>query len=138
MIVRDLWAYQLALSPLPSPPGAIERTTSAEQDEEDEGKDATENEKTDDKGDEEDDSDDSSDGQSEKGDVDLEDDILAELSDHSKGSEDESDQRKEPSGGGKGPPWKRRRRLRVSDTLVTIITALWILRIPIVNVDVQS
>jgi RNA polymerase I-specific transcription initiation factor RRN7 len=62
-------------------------------------------------------------------------DLLAELSDLSDDSEmNEVDTRET----GSGPKWKRRRRLRVSDTLVTLILGLWILRVPIMGVDIES
>jgi len=61
-------------------------------------------------------------------------DILAELSDLSDDSEmNEVDTRET----GSGPKWKRRRRLRVSDTLVTLILGLWTLRVPIMGVDLE-
>jgi RNA polymerase I-specific transcription initiation factor RRN7 len=62
-------------------------------------------------------------------------DLLAELSDLSDDTEmDEVDTRET----GSGPKWKRRRRLRVSDTLVTLILGLWTLRVPIMGVDIES
>lgn len=65
----------------------------------------------------------------------VDEDILAELSDLSDDSEmNEVDTRET----GSGPKWKRRRRLRVSDTLVTLILGLWTLRVPILGVDIES
>jgi RNA polymerase I-specific transcription initiation factor RRN7 len=62
-------------------------------------------------------------------------DLLAELSDLSDDSEmNEVDTRET----GSGPKWKRRRRLRVSDTLVTLILGLWTLRVPIMGVVIES
>jgi RNA polymerase I-specific transcription initiation factor RRN7 len=65
----------------------------------------------------------------------VDEDILAELSDLSEDSDlNEVDTRDT----GTGPKWKRRRRLRVSDTLVTLILGLWTLRVPIMGVDIES
>jgi len=62
-------------------------------------------------------------------------DLLAELSDVSDDSDmNEVDTRET----GSGPKWKRRRRLRVSDTLVTLILGLWTLRVPIMGIDIES
>lgn len=140
MIVRELWAYQLAISPLASPPGSSSLANASKPGREDEeAKGEAEHEKTDDKGEEEgDESDSSSDAQTEKGDGELEEDILAELSDRSEGSDDELQAREKEADGARGPPWKRRRRLRASDTLATLVMGCWILRIPVVNVDIQS
>ena len=62
-------------------------------------------------------------------------DLLAELSDVSDDSEmNEVDTRET----GSGPKWKRRRRLRVSDTLVTLILGLWTMRVPIMGIDIET
>lgn len=134
-IVRELWAYQLAISPLPSPPGSSSsrHTSIIPPDEE------KTDEKTDDKHDGvDDDSDSSSDADDmDKEEAALDDDLFAELSERSE-SEDDNDQRENGKMDGKGPKWKRKRRLRVSDTLVTLILGLWILRIPVLNIDIQT
>ena len=134
-IVRELWAYQLAISPLPSPPGSSSsRDTSIIPPDEEKTDD-----NVDDKHDEiDDDSDSSSDAdEMDKEDAVLDDDLFAELSERSE-SDDDDDQREKGNMDGKGPKWKRRRRLRVSDTLVTLIFGLWILRIPVLNIDIQT
>lgn len=33
--------------------------------------------------------------------------------------------------------WKRKRRLRVSDTITTLVVALWIIRVPIMGLDIE-
>jgi len=88
-------------------------------------------EKDDDKG-ESSDSDEGDQTEKEEG---VDPDLLAELSDLSDDSEmNEVDTRET----GSGPKWKRRRRLRVSDTLVTLILGLWTLRVPIMGIDIES
>jgi len=88
-------------------------------------------EKEDDKG-ESSDSDEGDQTEKEEG---VDPDLLAELSDVSDDSEmNEVDTRET----GSGPKWKRRRRLRVSDTLVTLILGLWTLRVPIMGIDIES
>jgi RNA polymerase I-specific transcription initiation factor RRN7 len=88
-------------------------------------------EKDDDKGE----SSDSEEGDQTEKEEGVDPDLLAELSDVSDDSEmNEVDTRET----GSGPKWKRRRRLRVSDTLVTLILGLWTLRVPIMGVDIES
>jgi RNA polymerase I-specific transcription initiation factor RRN7 len=88
-------------------------------------------EKDDDKGE----SSDSEEGDQTEKEEGVDPDLLAELSDLSDDSEmNEVDTRET----GSGPQWKRRRRLRVSDTLVTLILGLWTLRVPIMGVDIES
>jgi len=88
-------------------------------------------EKEDDKG-ESSDSDDGDQTEKEEG---VDTDLLAELSDVSDDSEmNEVDTRET----GWGPKWKRRRRLRVSDTLVTLILGLWTSRVPIMGIDIET
>lgn len=33
--------------------------------------------------------------------------------------------------------WKRKRRLRISDTITTLVVALWIIRVPIMGLDIE-
>ena len=88
-------------------------------------------EKEDDKGD----SSDSEEGDQTEKEEGVDPDLLAELSDVSDDSEmNEVDTRET----GSGPKWKRRRRLRVSDTLVTLILGLWTLRVPIMGIDIET
>jgi RNA polymerase I-specific transcription initiation factor RRN7 len=97
------------------------------------GTEGQEGEKTndDDKGD----SSDSDEGDQTEKEEGLDPDILAELSDLSDDSDlNEVDARE--TGG--GPKWRRRRRLRVSDTLVALVLGLWTLRVPIMGVDIES
>lgn len=67
----------------------------------------------------------------------LDPDLLAELSDVSEDS-DLNEVEPREMGSGTGPKWKRRRRLNVSDTLVTLILGLWTMRVPIMGVDIES
>lgn len=62
-------------------------------------------------------------------------DILAELSDV---SEDSDLEEVVTETGGSGPKGKRKRRLRVSDTLVSVILGLWTIRVPVMGVDIES
>lgn len=135
-IVKELWAYQLSTAQNPNPPGYVpaDEDISKTRRTETEG---PEEEKTndDDKGDSSSDSEDGDQTEKEEG-VDA--DILAELSDLSELSDMDDDDRDTGNLGKSGPKWKRRRRLRVSDTLVTLIIGLLILRVPVINVDIES
>jgi RNA polymerase I-specific transcription initiation factor RRN7 len=73
----------------------------------------------------------------EEGQGDIDEDILAELSDLSDVSDAEQ-RGGSVAAAGKGPKWRRRRRLKVSDTLVTLILGLWIMKVPIMNADIES
>jgi RNA polymerase I-specific transcription initiation factor RRN7 len=139
MIVRDLWAYQLAISPLPPVPepeavtGQADQATTSliptEQVDED-------SRSEDDKADEE--AVRTRSGSSKSDDeAGIDSDLLAELSEDSTdkeehlreitpGAEQRSDTR-----------WRRKRRLRVSDTVVTFVVALWVMRVPVLNVEVE-
>ena len=133
-IVKELWAYQISTAQNPNPPGYVpaDGDISKSLRTETEG---PEEEKTndDDKGDSSSDSEEGDQTEKEEG---VNADILAELSDLSELSDvDDGDT---ANVGKSGPKWKRRRRLRVSDTLVTLIIGLWILRVPVINVDIES
>ena len=129
-IVKELWTYQLALAQTPNPPGHT--IPLDEQSALSTGTEGPEEEKTneDDKGD----STDSEGDQTEKEEG-VDPDILAELSDLSEDSDLNEVDSRETAG---GPKWKRRRRLRVADTLVTLILGLWTLRVPIMGIDIES
>ncbi|ORY24983.1 hypothetical protein BCR39DRAFT_545473 [Naematelia encephala] len=139
IIVRDLWAYQLAITPLPPVPSpATSRSTTPLFNAHARPVDDTE--KTDEK-DGDDKSDASASSQSSKGDeVDIDPEILAEISEGSSEDDlqqvDRGDQR--TSEHIKDAKWRRRRRLRISDTIVTLVLALWVLRIPVMNVDIEA
>lgn len=128
MVVRDVWAYQLAISPLPPVPSdeslkdalQIEPPLRPEDDD-----------KSDDPGDGAADSDySSSKGESE---LDIDSEILTELSD---GTDGEAGSSFSPVMQRRDTRWRRRRRLRISDTIVTLVLGLWISRIPVMNVDI--
>ena len=139
MIVRDLWAYQLAVSPLPSIPEPfvalsperfpLPAFTSA-----DHGVIQSQDQK-----DDEDEASKSSGSSKSEGDAGIDPEVLAELSED---STDKEDQYREVSSPDYSPQrrdkrWRRKRRLRVSDTVVTLVVALWAMRVPVLNVDVE-
>ena len=125
--MRDLWAYQLAISPIPSPSIAIDPTfsdTDASSSEHEEGN----GELSDD---------DSLNDRSDKSDEEplVDPDLLVELSDRSKSPDGAMD---EPEEQRRDARWRRRRRLRAVDTIVTLVVALWIIRYPLANVDMEE
>ena len=133
-IVKELWAYQISTAQNPNPPGYVPTDEDISKDRQP-ANEVPEEEKTndDDKGDSSSDSEEGDQTEKEEG---VNADILAELSDLSELSDvDDGDT---GNVGKSGPKWKRRRRLRVSDTLVTLIIGLWILRVPVINVDIES
>lgn len=93
--------------------------------------------KEDDKGDESSSDEDEGGVQTEKEEAALDPELLAELSDLSDQSDQEDREDARGAQSESGPRWKRRRRLRVSDTLVTLILGCWILRVPVMNVDLE-
>ncbi|KAL1412621.1 hypothetical protein Q8F55_000368 [Vanrija albida] len=138
LVVRDLWTYQLLISPLPSfrpPPsrpaspapvaesgpsrlsGELRRHLSDSESESDLDSATSKHEK-----------DGSSDTGSSKGD------------DESDKSDDEDEPLREIDIDGQPPAqiYRRRRKLRVSDTLVCLLIALWILRIPFTHAGIES
>lgn len=149
MIARDLWAYQLAISPLPEVPdytsavaGEAGRSADAHHDSFDR-QEEKDNEEPD-----SDDDDDKMDAKSSKSsassknedilDGNIDPELLAEMSERSTDSEAER-----RTGGLQGSKrgeasWKRKQRLRASDTIVTLITALWVLRVPFMLVDIEG
>lgn len=140
-IVRELWAYQLATAQTSSPPFAsapiqLNQSASTGASGEVPGSEAAPDGKEDDKGDS---SDSDEDGfRTEKEEDALDPELLAELSDLSDQSEDEGFAEQARQDGERGSRWKRRRRSRATDTLVTLITGCWILRVPVMNVDIEG
>lgn len=133
-IVKEFWTYQLTMAQTPNPPNhpiSLDDPSTSRINTE-----GPEEEKTneDDKGDSSSDSEEGDQTEKEEG---LDPNLLAELSDVSEDSDlNEVDTR--DMGSGTGPKWKRRRRLNVSDTLVTLILGLWTLRVPIMGIDIES
>ncbi|WWD16029.1 hypothetical protein CI109_100454 [Kwoniella shandongensis] len=146
MIVRDLWAYQLAISSLPLLPDSSEppetpsprlpsstKLKGNQSDVEmDHKSDERESDSNDSLNNDEKDSEDDDGGT----DSELDAEVLERLTD----SEKEEQELKEmsPNGQRRHAKWKRRRRLRVSDTIVTLVVGLWILRIPAMYVDLET
>ena len=142
MIVRDLWAYQLAFVQLPPPPQQItsneigrgDNPTNLEDDS------LSGEEKSDRDGSEGSKSDNGSDLDADReGDIEaeLEQEVMAQLSADS--SDDDTPLRPFPQSEAEGDMrWKRRRRLLVSDTVVTLIAALWVLRVSFMIVDIEK
>ncbi|WVR05321.1 hypothetical protein IAU60_002335 [Kwoniella sp. DSM 27419] len=152
-IVRDLWAYQLAISTLPSVPEPSRRSRSptppqaqtnsrqadavpdiemanGEDDKSGSSDNGSENDKHDSTGSEPD------------ADSEIEAEMLQRIeedSDQSKGegSDVEDGDRTLGVEDGKNG-WRRRRLLRVSDTLVTLMVGLWILRVPVMAADLED
>jgi RNA polymerase I-specific transcription initiation factor RRN7 len=124
LIVRELWAYQLAISPLPSTPDVERSSTSPIP--------LDPEEKEDDKGEE--DAETESSGSSSA--VDLEAELLSGLSDGSKGDEEDLQDMDGAGLGKRDVRWRRKRRLRISDVVVTLVLGLWVLRMPILLVDI--
>ena len=129
MIVRDLWAYQLSLVKLPSKPNTTtaDGVVGSKETKEDEVED---NKSDDNKSDQEDDS--KSDSSSEPG---VDKDLLEEISERSSSSSDD-DIGGQPSKHD-GTRTDRRRPLRIIDTLVCLVVGLWMIRYPVVNVDIE-
>lgn len=140
-MVRDLWTYQLLVSPLPSfgpPPsrpsspapvpesgpsrlsGELRRHLSDSDTQSDSGSATSKHEKEDRGGD---------------SDSSKEEDEVSDKSDE----EDEEPLREIDVD---GPPpaeiYRRKRKLRVSDTLVCLLLGLWILRIPFTHAGIES
>ena len=127
--MRDLWAYQLSLVKLPSKPNTT--TADGVVGSKDTKEDEVEDNKSDDnKSDQEDDS--KSDSSSEPG---VDKDLLEEISERSSSSSDD-DIGGQPSKFD-GTKTDRRRPLRIIDTLVCLVVGLWVIRYPVVNVDIE-
>ncbi|WOO82107.1 uncharacterized protein LOC62_04G005609 [Vanrija pseudolonga] len=138
LVVRDLWTYQLLVSPLPSlqpPPsrpaspapvpesgpsrlsGELRRQLSDSDTESDSGSATSKHEKED------------GDTDSSKED---------EVSDKSDEEEDEPLREVDVNGPPPAEIYRRKRKLRVSDTLACLLLGLWILRIPFTHAGIES
>ncbi|ORX40017.1 hypothetical protein BD324DRAFT_615952 [Kockovaella imperatae] len=135
-VVKELWAYQLAIAPLPSLPTDLGNKangrTGGQEDERILGDDAksvgSEN-------------DSATEGESELDtevdDAALEAEMMAQLSSDSSFESDVSHNTRRGRSTQKHR-WKRRRGLQIQDTLVTLGVAFWILRIPLLSADLES
>ena len=140
MIARDLWAYQLAISPLPPLPDVIPSATAISQslpvtalvadDRDHEPRNL--DEKSDNEG--------TSRGSTpslddDKSDIDPE--LFAELSEYSSEKEEQLCEISLDASPRSDSRWRRKRTLRASDTIVTLTVALWVLRVPVLNVEIE-
>ena len=147
LIIRELWAYQLAISPLPpvaEPVSEDPRKDSPRPAHSEELADDPIDSKDDEKSEE--DSTESNPARSDKESesskeeepelgVDLE--VLAQLSDDSSDSDMLLRDRTLDFSRRSKPRWRRKRRLRISDTVATLVVGLWVMRVPVLNVDIQ-
>lgn len=143
-IVRDLWTYQLATTNLPNPPTSDDdeqpgpRGTrhgpahgSGTRPQEPHG-----HEKEDvigESSDSDDDQEDANDEQEKEDDVDSV--LLEELE---KGYDDDSETGEHYQGTARGQDWKKKRKLRASNVVVTVIIGLWMMRIPFTYIMIQE
>ncbi|KAK8869704.1 hypothetical protein IAR55_000272 [Kwoniella newhampshirensis] len=143
MVIRDLWAYQLAMSSLPSPPDSSSASTEilspdaktmpevlGKASDVGMGHQSDEGSSADEEGFEDED------GQDEKSDSELDPEVLEKLTESDK--EEQNFMENSPNGQRRDTSWKRRRRLRVSDTVSTLVIGLWVLRIPVMYVDMEN
>ena len=129
LIVRDLWAYQLAFSTLPERPISLDNSAiggSMHQ---------VNQAPNDDDMDKDGDGESSEDSKSEASSKFDEEDLLARLSEDSMSTGSETPHTDVDEA--QDAKWKRRKPLKVIDTLVTIIVGLWILRTPFMNVELE-
>ena len=139
MIARDLWAYQLAMSLLPPVPDMSLDATAISQSPpvtavvaDDMDHEPHNPNKSDDEGSSK------SSASSQKGDKsDIDPELLAELSECSSDKEEQLYEISPDASPRSDPRWRRKRRLRASDTIVTITVALWVMRVPVLNVDIE-
>jgi cobalamin biosynthesis protein CobT len=125
MVVRDLWAYQLAMHHLPPRPSVHSPDADHNTEARNEDLETAEGKQEED----------GSDG-SPKSDSDTESDVdpgllndIENISDEENNAEGADDGRK---------TGKKKRPLRISDTLVCLIVGLWVLRYPVMNVDIEQ
>ncbi|WWD01218.1 hypothetical protein V866_008159 [Kwoniella sp. B9012] len=153
MIVRDLWAYQLSLSVLPPLPESSESNQQPDAspaiiDKHSQPSQSIDVEMVDQHRDRDSKSDDGS-----QPDSDTKDEKHDEGSDDERGSdidpeilerleqsdgEDTERQNDDRSGDENRNKGKRRRKLRISDTIITLVMGLWILRVPFMAVDIEN
>ncbi len=141
MIVRDLWAYQLAISPLPSvheatsPTGYVNGMVTSPAPAQ-----PFSNEEVQIDDDKSDDSASSKSSESSKSadDANIDPELLAELSEGSTDKEEQLREVSPDSGTDSDLRWRRKGRLRVSDTVVTLVVGLWVTRVPVLSVDIEK
>lgn len=142
MIVRDLWAYQIAMSPPVSPPWLDPSGTGDQADSRTPVLQDGVGENTDQDmaggG-----NDSSSDDESESGfslsrrtEPEVDPELLAMLSEGD-GSDKEEGEMREVSPGREVNHWRRRRRLKISDTIATLSLGLWMLRWPVSFIQIE-
>lgn len=135
--MRDLWAYQLAISPLPPVPDDELKPIPVDEDsqvdlvgvDEEEKEEGIEDDKSDRS------SPDPEDAKEEGNEDDDDSELLRRLSED--GDSDKDNEEEGDTGAGDTRKLGRKRRLVISDTVVTLLLALWVLRYPIMNVDLE-
>ncbi|WWC60925.1 uncharacterized protein I303_103501 [Kwoniella dejecticola CBS 10117] len=147
MIVRDLWTYQLSISCLPSwptstdgrqtPESDIVAITKQSQPSQPDVEMADEERKSDDDSStdpehEKDDLSENEEGDGRASDVDSE--ILEEIEGMSK----EEDLEDEAMIEKQNQDRRGKKKLRISDTIITLVMGLWIMRIPFIGIDIES
>ena len=147
VVVRELWSYQLLLTPIPkaetekaeaTPPPQTKTVASsqfiynenADKDKEASGSD-TDNDGSESDGGKSDRSDRTD--RTDKTDAEL----IARLSDDSDEEDDDAENERRAKEGNAPIP-RKRQKLKVSDTLVCLLLGLWLLRIPFTHVDIES
>lgn len=131
-IVRDLWAYQLAEVQLPPRPSVRPREiTPSEID----GGATKRREGSKQAVNEEDEEEPGEEGSGTETDEGVDPEILAALSESSLSSLGGLARRSKSKG--KEKPAKRKKRIRIADTLVVLIVGCWVLRIPVLQVEMQ-
>ncbi|RXK35145.1 hypothetical protein M231_07593 [Tremella mesenterica] len=144
-VVRDLWTYQLSISPMPQPPGeqAYPEQGHAFFSQPDptvavtapELEAVADDELAEDEKDDPDSDSELEDHKSDEPDIDS--DILMELSERDSDSDEKQHPATEEANTG-GIQRTRHRRIAISDTLITLLVGMWILRIPVLFVDMES
>lgn len=143
VIVRDLWAYQIAITPAVSPPwldpSGLGNQAGLESPGRHEGVRENADEVMGDEGSDGESTNDGSDSGSsreERSDPEVDPELLAMLSEGD-GCDKEEGPMREVSPGQEITHWRRRRRLKVSDTIATLALALWVLRWPVSFIQIE-
>ena len=67
-------------------------------------------------------------------------DLLAVVSEDSTDTEEEEELREVspvmPSRD--SDAWETKRRLKIADTIITVVIGLWVIRVPVLNIDIES
>lgn len=147
LVFRELWSYQLLLTPIPkaetaaaaATPSPLKKKVVSSQFVYNENLEENNKDSSGSDVDDEDKGNESDSGKSDRSDrtdkTDRTDaDLIAQLSED---SDDDSGDNGDTGDDGRPVP-RRRQKLKVSDTLVCLLTGLWLLRIPFTHVDIES